>query len=190
MTQVPRRGDETKGRILTAAASLLARNGYHATGINDILSLSKAPRGSLYFHFPQGKEQIATMALALASDALCEEMTTRLAQAQSKQEVISSLADLFKKRLEESGYHCGCPVTTVAMELSGTKSPVLATCNRAYAKWSECVAERLLALKIEDVTEERVTFAFSAILGAVISAQASRNTKPMDVTKTFLAGMI
>ena len=50
---------ETRERMVEAAARLLARQGYHATGVAQVLAEAGAPRGSLYFHFPAGKEQMA-----------------------------------------------------------------------------------------------------------------------------------
>ena len=50
---------ETRERMVEATARLIARQGYHATGVAQVLTESEAPRGSLYFHFPEGKQQMA-----------------------------------------------------------------------------------------------------------------------------------
>lgn len=49
---------DTRTRILKAAQQLFRKRGYHATGLNDILELALAPKGSMYHHFPSGKEEI------------------------------------------------------------------------------------------------------------------------------------
>lgn len=49
---------DTRSRILQAAQRLFRKRGYHATGLNDILELAQAPKGSMYHHFPAGKEEI------------------------------------------------------------------------------------------------------------------------------------
>jgi TetR/AcrR family transcriptional regulator, lmrAB and yxaGH operons repressor len=49
---------DTRSRILAAAQRLFRKKGYHATGLNDVLELAQAPKGSLYHHFPGGKEAI------------------------------------------------------------------------------------------------------------------------------------
>ena len=53
------KGSDSKEKTLAAAARLFCRRGYHGTALQDVLAASGAPRGSLYFHFPGGKEEIA-----------------------------------------------------------------------------------------------------------------------------------
>lgn len=54
----PTDATDTRSRILKAAQRLFRKRGYHATGLNDILELAQAPKGSMYHHFPAGKEAI------------------------------------------------------------------------------------------------------------------------------------
>lgn len=65
----PRKGERTRARLTEAAAALLRRQGYHATGLAEIVATAGAPRGSLYFHFPGGKEELVCAALADAGAA-------------------------------------------------------------------------------------------------------------------------
>lgn len=37
---------------------MFRKRGYHATGLNDILEVAQAPKGSMYHHFLAGKEEI------------------------------------------------------------------------------------------------------------------------------------
>ena len=50
---------DTKQKMVQAARQLIRERGYHATAFSDVLELSGAPRGSVYFHFPGGKTQLA-----------------------------------------------------------------------------------------------------------------------------------
>ena len=47
----------TRQQIVEKTSALLERQGYHATGLNQIVAESETPRGSLYYYFPHGKEE-------------------------------------------------------------------------------------------------------------------------------------
>ena len=61
---------DTRERLLTAAQRLFRKRGYHATGLNDILEAAQAPKGSLYHHFPGGKEAIGVSVVEKMSNCL------------------------------------------------------------------------------------------------------------------------
>lgn len=61
---------DTRSRILQAAQRLFRKRGYHATGLNDILVLAQAPKGSMYHHFPQGKEEIGVYVIQTMTSGL------------------------------------------------------------------------------------------------------------------------
>src|SRR6478736_2456380 len=53
----------SKEKILSAAAKLFRKKGYHATSLSQITKESSAPRGSIYYYFPDGKQQLAKEAI-------------------------------------------------------------------------------------------------------------------------------
>lgn len=71
---------DTRDRLLTAAQRLFRKRGYHATGLSDILEAALAPKGSLYHHFPGGKEAIGVCVVEKISSSLL----TLLAQSRAR----------------------------------------------------------------------------------------------------------
>ncbi|MEJ5199739.1 MAG: helix-turn-helix domain-containing protein, partial [Anaerolineae bacterium] len=51
------RGDETRDRILAAAAECFMRAGYDATGVAEICARAEVSKGAFYHHFP-GKQAV------------------------------------------------------------------------------------------------------------------------------------
>ena len=65
-----------RDRLVRAAAELFRQRGYAATGINDILGLAAAPKGSFYHYFPGGKEALGAEAVRYAGDRVTETLQT------------------------------------------------------------------------------------------------------------------
>src|SRR5271168_1812621 len=57
----------TRDRMVAGAARLLAERGLQATSFSEVLELTSSPRGSVYHHFPEGKEQLVKAALDLVT---------------------------------------------------------------------------------------------------------------------------
>ena len=49
---------KTRERILDAGAELFRRQGYAGTGLKQLVARADAPFGSLYHHFPGGKDEL------------------------------------------------------------------------------------------------------------------------------------
>jgi TetR/AcrR family transcriptional regulator, lmrAB and yxaGH operons repressor len=83
---------DTRSRILQAALLLFRRRGYHGVGINDILAIAKAPKGSLYHHFPKGKDQMAVEVIELVTERILAMLGTEAAGADGATEPSAATA--------------------------------------------------------------------------------------------------
>src|SRR5258708_1534703 len=103
---------DSKDRFLDATARLLRERGFAATGISDVVAASGAPKGSLYFLFPGGKEQLVAEALERASHDTCELMKLALASNKRTRAGLHAVLDFLAQELESSDYRVGCPLGT------------------------------------------------------------------------------
>src|SRR5689334_5215992 len=72
MDDMPKRSD-SKDRMIAAARRLFREHGYLGTALSDVVTESAAPRGSIYFHFPGGKEELAAeVTLLHGADAIAK----------------------------------------------------------------------------------------------------------------------
>jgi len=69
---------DVRANILTAMARLIEKQGYHATGLNEIIRESGAPKGSVYYYFPGGKEQIGAEAILESSRMIAGRLRSML----------------------------------------------------------------------------------------------------------------
>lgn len=186
-----KKGQQTKTRMIEATGRLLQQQGYFGTSLKQILNESQAPRGSLYFHFPAGKEQLACVALGEAGDAWRERTEQIVADAPDPATAIARVCDLLAAELTESAFQAGCPLATVALEAAATVDPVHEICSAHYTRWQTFITAKLIELDIPPHTAAPIaTLVLSAIEGALLLSRAHRSTEPLRQVAATLGQMV
>ncbi|MGW6025813.1 TetR/AcrR family transcriptional regulator [Streptomyces sp. NPDC055099] len=182
---------ETRARILRTAADLFQRQGYGATGLNQVLAESGAPKGSLYFHFPQGKEQLAAEAVALAGGEMGARMASVVGSAGGAQDAVLGLGELLAQGLRESGFRDGCPVATVALEQAGGEGPLGDVCQVTYDSWLSGLAEAFRGWgAADDEAAELADLVMSSLQGALLLAQVRRDSEVVSSVSRRVASVV
>jgi glyoxylase-like metal-dependent hydrolase (beta-lactamase superfamily II)/AcrR family transcriptional regulator len=167
----------TRRRVLDAAAKLFQQQGYAGTGLNQVLAESSSPKGSLYFHFPGGKEQLAAESVTLSGTRMGEHMAAIVLAAEDPASALSGLVGLFAASLDGSGFRSGCPVATVALEAAPGSETIRSSCDAVYGLWTEGLSR---ALRRWGVPEEDAfplaELVISAIQGGILLAKVRRDT--------------
>jgi TetR/AcrR family transcriptional repressor of lmrAB and yxaGH operons len=167
--------------MVDAARGLFQQQGYHATGLNQVLAEAQAPKGSLYFHFPGGKQQLAAEAVTSSGKDVSDLIEDILLRADGVHTAVTEIVELFARTLEDSDFHNGCPVATVALEASDD-NVVRAACEDAYRSWLELLATRLRNWRIaEERVDELATVALSMLEGALLLARVQRDVATLRV---------
>lgn len=109
------KGDETKNKIIECAAELFFKNGYNATGINEILKITNIPKGSFYFHF-DSKKSLAIEVGLYYEKQLTEWISQYYKDNDGKNFIENFIGSMIEKAEKKEYY--GCPLTTVGQELS------------------------------------------------------------------------
>jgi TetR/AcrR family transcriptional repressor of lmrAB and yxaGH operons len=177
--------------MVEAAARLLARQGYNATGVAQVLAEAAAPRGSLYFHFREGKEQMAVEAVGRLGAEIAAALQTKLDAKPDLLSGLQSIARMFARQLEASDFSLGCPVATTALEVSG-QSPVLAAaCAWVFQSWTEVLAERLRRERPRLANPERTARTVLALIeGALLLARVRRSVEPLRDAEVALGVLL
>jgi TetR/AcrR family transcriptional repressor of lmrAB and yxaGH operons len=175
------KGEATRQRMIEAAASLIEDQGYHATGLNQILERSQTPRGSLYFHFPGGKEALCAAAITWRAAELEATLTHALDQAPSAQAAMLFIIDSLASRLQASAWTKGCPVATVALEASDEVPALRDAAAHAYASWQAHIAARLVRDgQPHDLAAQQAELMLAALEGALLLARVQQRRDPLD----------
>ncbi|MBX9638579.1 MAG: TetR/AcrR family transcriptional regulator, partial [Mycobacteriaceae bacterium] len=70
MTPTTTKRVSTRDKMLISAAHVMRERGAAGVTIDSVLARSGAPRGSVYHHFPEGRNQILTEALRYSGDSI------------------------------------------------------------------------------------------------------------------------
>jgi TetR/AcrR family transcriptional regulator, lmrAB and yxaGH operons repressor len=166
----------SRDRLLDCAVDLLQRQGYHGTGLNQLLERSEAPRGSLYHYFPGGKEQIGAEAIARAGEQVAAAVAHLLRAKPSVPDAVEALAGLLAAGLEASEFERGCPVATTALEVTSRSEPIRAAVQASFESWLAPLRERLEAAGFDRLqAAHRADLAIAALEGALVLARARRD---------------
>ncbi|MFJ4186580.1 TetR/AcrR family transcriptional regulator [Kitasatospora sp. NPDC089509] len=175
------KGDETRARLIAGARELIEQQGYSGTGLNQVLAVTGAPRGSLYFHFPGGKDQLVAAALLQSGQEVADLLTALAAEGADTATLSGQLIEVFAERLARSDYTKGCPIATVALEVAGTNEPLRAVCAEVYEGWQRILAEQLTTGGFSPAQASVAAGQALALLeGAVLLASVRRSREPLD----------
>jgi|SRR5882757_398727 len=183
---MPRQSDP-RNKAVRTAGRLFSEQGYTATGLAQIIEESGSPKGSFYFHFPGGKEQLATEAVTASGMAITGALRELLASAPTLAELLRAYVTLQAKQLTDSDFRRGCPVAGVALEMSANSESIRAAAARVFESWAEVFAEALRdAGHPPEAAQALARHMVAAFEGALLLARTLRSTQPLrDTEKTL-----
>lgn len=177
--------------IINAAVTLFRRQGFARTGLNDIVDLSGAPKGSLYHYFPLGKASIAVAAVEEAGRRVAATAAKLAEECRSTGELLRAHARLLAGWMRSSGFRNGCPITTVLLELAPRERAVAEAGRKAYAARVSIIADKLVADGFAGARADALAvLCTSALQGALIQARVERSGRPIEVTAAELARLL
>jgi len=182
---------DTRARMLETAARLLRHRGYHGMAVSDVLDESGAPRGSLYFHFPGGKDQLVIEATRAAIDEATAALRHALAGAKTPAQGIRSFVEEAAKLLEQTDYTFGCPVAPVILDASGGLAALEALCRSAFEEWVNILQATFVEAAIPRRRARALALLVeSSIEGLLLMGRACRDAEVLRTVAVELESII
>ena len=177
--------NQTKEKILETATRLFYFQGFHGTGLNQIIKESGSPKGSLYHYFPEGKEQLAEEAIVLSKrriGAVIQHYMNEFEEVEAALNAhILAMADLFdlENGLEERS-HTMMPFGLLAAETAFMNERLRKVCGDTYKYWESIYYTKLIANGFHDEAAVTISKAVSAMIeGAVTLSLSQRSNEPL-----------
>ena len=187
MGDMPKKSD-AKDRMIAAARRLFREHGYLGTALSDVVTESAAPRGSLYFHFPGGKEELATEVTLLHAGDHIAHINRAAAATSTAGQLIAAVIGRSRDELVSSNYREGCAVAPIVLESTPTSDQLSDATRRAFQDMIATLAARLTEKNVPaSRATQLATQAWTNVEGALILSRVLRSPEPFDLAIAQLA---
>ena len=186
LDRMPRRSD-ARTRFVDTAAGLFRRHGYHGVGLSQIVSVSGAPKGSFYHHFPGGKEELAEHTVRHAGAAIARAIDEAFSEAPSFAAGARALADRIADWFEASGWCDGCPITSIVLDTTPSSDRILQATQEVFDDWIARAIGHAERLGAEGDARTTATRLLIALEGAWIVARVLRSREPFAQAAALVA---
>jgi AcrR family transcriptional regulator len=171
---------DSRASMVRGAASLIRTRGVNATSFSDVLAESGAPRGSIYHHFPKGKEQLAGDAIRWTSERVLAHQRT--CRATTPTGVLDCFIDMWRQVVVASGGAAGCVVAGVAIDTTANDRAMIEVVRATFRSWVDLLSEQLAAVGVPARRASRIAVATVAGMeGALILCRAEGSSAPLEI---------
>jgi TetR/AcrR family transcriptional regulator, transcriptional repressor for nem operon len=178
------KGRATRERIVRAASELMLERGVARTTIEDIQEAAGVSTSQMYHYFANKGDLVA---------AVIDRQTNQvLARQESELHRVDSIEALHRWRnmmvdvMRGHGCVGGCPIGSLASELSDADPLARASLARAFAQWEALIREGLAAVAARGelppgLSVDRMALAMlSGVQGGLLLSQVRRDTSPLE----------
>jgi TetR/AcrR family transcriptional repressor of lmrAB and yxaGH operons len=186
MGDMPKKTD-SKERMVVAARRLFREHGYLGTALSDVVTESAAPRGSIYFHFPGGKEELATeVTLLHASDRIAQ-INRAAAATTTAAQLIEVFMGRERDELVASDYREGCAVAPIVIESTPASDQLSDATRRAFQDLITTLAARFTEKGLpHERAVQLATNVWTSVEGALILSRVLRSPEPFEMAIALL----
>jgi AcrR family transcriptional regulator len=165
--------------MIVGAATLLAERGLQRTSFAEVLELTGAPRGSIYHHFPGGKQELVTEAVRMVGDRLVGALEA-LGPLDAP-EVVDRFLQLWRGVLVGGDLSSGCAVAAVTVDAQEEDPQLVAAAARVFAQWTDVLGAHLAAGGVPEADAVPLaTTVIAGVEGALILSRARHDVAVFD----------
>ncbi|NUS21934.1 MAG: TetR/AcrR family transcriptional regulator [Mesorhizobium sp.] len=182
---------DTRTRMIEATALLIRQRGYHGTSLNDILSASGAPRGSLYFHFPGGKDQLVVEVTRASVANVTERLGAALLEESDPAVAVHHIYQSVARMLEDNEFSLGCPVAPVVLDAPNDVPDLVEICRSAFEQWIGLLRQAFVRAGVPERRAQALALLVeSSLEGLMVIARATRDRTPVLTVADEVAALV
>lgn len=178
----------TREKLVATTSKLVRKKGYFGTGINEILKSVEVPKGSLYHHFPAGKDELVKEAILYGGEAQMQKYGEAL-RGKDAEEGLCAMIDVMVNELVTSNFEDACPIAAVAMASGGIDETIRKACDNVFTGWQNNLAGYLERRGIQNTTEKSQQL-YAMFEGAYVLSKAHKDVKYLELQKKFIKSVL
>jgi TetR/AcrR family transcriptional regulator, transcriptional repressor for nem operon len=176
------KGEQTRRRIVAAAAPIFNQHGYEGSSLNDLMEATGLKKGGIYRHF-SSKEELAVEAFDYTwKDA----QDARMLQVNEKSKGIDKLKQLIANFVDcRPSVAGGCPIMNTAIETDDGDPVLRARVAKALRSWLNGLQKIVKQAKergeIRTAVDPKAvaTLIVASLEGALMMSRLERNDDPL-----------
>jgi len=182
---------DAKMKATATALRLFRTQGYAATALSQVYEQSGAPRGSFYYHFPEGKTSLARAVIEVTRAAVLAMIARAGRENGGVEAFVAALVAGFGRDLDTPEGLQGCPIALLGAELSRVSEDVAALARGAFDDWAAAIAAELASRQLDPDHARRLgAFIVATLEGAVLVALTTRSGAAYAAATESLPGLV
>jgi AcrR family transcriptional regulator len=164
--------------MLVSAAQVMRERGAAGVTVDAVLARSGAPRGSVYYHFPEGRSQILIEALRYAGESITA--TIDEAASRGAKVLLREFVEFWERLLTNGEFNAGCPVVAAAIGSADDELQLAAEAGVILGRWCSALTRAFVADGFdEEGASSLAVTAIAAMEGAIVLCRSTRSTRPL-----------
>jgi TetR/AcrR family transcriptional regulator, transcriptional repressor for nem operon len=178
------KGRATRERIVAAASELMLQRGVARTTIEDIQEAAAISTSQMYHYFAD-KNDLVTAVIDFQTGNVLGVQHLGLDRIETVEDLYR-WRDIMVNLVRGLGGAGGCPIGSMANELSESDPVARARLARSFAEWENMIRDGLMAVAArgelaEGADVDRIALAMLAgIQGGLLLSQVRRDTAPLE----------
>lgn len=177
-------------KLINTAARLFQLHGYSATGVSLIIRESGTPRGSFYYYFSKGKEELASETVLHAGEEIRLILENAFSDADSFPGGVDNITNKVANWFARTGFTAGCPITSVHLEQTPESILLTHACKSVFTSWIKTVEKYARSYGHEDQASELAGAVIIGLEGAWILARSQQSKKPFLVAGKMIQSIV
>src|SRR5260370_13115590 len=187
------KGEQTRQRIVGAAARLMFDGGVSGTTIDDG-RVDAGVSASEVYHYFKDKKALVEAVIEYQTETIVGGQEPMLA-AVDNLEGLRAWRDFLVKHQEELECRGGCPIGSLGSELAETDNQARAKVAAGLARWEQGIRSGLRAMNARGQLgtgdpDELALATLPALQGGLLLTQIQRSTKPLQIALDAILTLI